>query len=130
MGCLANLVSVSVWSQDWMKAKRSRLIGIGAMGGRAYARNCRARRQASAQIAPVPALPQLPPVETTAVQAGCRNTGTRSVRRAGGFVQVAFWEITVLPVCAFSAARVCGSEYLQHLFCACRRIGPAPDGSR
>jgi hypothetical protein len=39
---------------------------IGAMGGRAYARNCRARRQASAQIAPVPALTQLPPVETTA----------------------------------------------------------------
>ena len=39
---------------------------VGAMGGRAYARNCRARRQAAQQVAPVPALAILPTVETTA----------------------------------------------------------------
>ena len=39
---------------------------IGARGGRAYGRNCRARRQAMAQSAPVAVLPVLPPAETTA----------------------------------------------------------------
>jgi len=39
---------------------------IGALGGRAYARNCRARRQAAQQAKPIP-LPAIPlPVETTA----------------------------------------------------------------
>ncbi|MGA2580050.1 MAG: hypothetical protein ABSH24_28970 [Bryobacteraceae bacterium] len=39
---------------------------IGAMGGRAHARNCRARRQADQQINPI-LLPVLPvPLETTA----------------------------------------------------------------
>jgi len=39
---------------------------IGAMGGRACARNCRARRQAAQLVAPVPVFAILPTVETTA----------------------------------------------------------------
>ena len=39
---------------------------IGAKGGRAYARNCRARRQAAQQLEAVPMLTMPPMVETTA----------------------------------------------------------------
>jgi hypothetical protein len=38
---------------------------IGALGGRAYARNCRARRQAAQRVDSMP-LPVSVPVETTA----------------------------------------------------------------
>ena len=39
---------------------------VGAKGGRAYARNCRARRQAVQPVALTPALAFVPPQETTA----------------------------------------------------------------
>jgi len=39
---------------------------IGAMGGRAYARNCRARRQAAPPLNPIPVPALSLPVETTA----------------------------------------------------------------
>ena len=39
---------------------------IGARGGRAYGRNCRARRKAGQSARPATVLPMVPPVETTA----------------------------------------------------------------
>jgi hypothetical protein len=59
---------------------------IGAKGGRAYARNCRARRQAQ-PVAPGP-LPTIPPaVETTAqaiVTLDCRFPWLKGAERRGG----------------------------------------------